>query len=96
MQRFANGLHRSEENNNATKCTEIMERVMADVHPFSVYDIYADACPADGKGRGRAGAVTGQLSRALGGLGGGGSITGPLSLLSGCGYLHSTEQRSFR
>ena len=56
----------------AAKCTKIMERVMADVHPFTVYDIYADACPADGlNSRSGAGGVTGQLSRALSGVGGG-------------------------
>ena len=61
-----------DDKNDSTKCTEIMERVMADVHPFTVYDIYADACPADGlKGRGGAGAVAAQLSRALSGIGGG-------------------------
>lgn len=48
---------------------------MADVHPFSVYDIYADACPADGRGRGRAATVTGQLSHTLGGVGGGEIMT---------------------
>ena len=57
-------------------------QVLADVHPFYVYDIYADACPADGGGGGRsrgrrAGAVTGQLSRALGGIGGGDHIITP-------------------
>ncbi len=74
VQRFAEGLGRGAEDKNASRCTEIMDRVMADVNPFSVYDIYADACPADGSAAGRArraGAVAGQLSRALGGVGGG-------------------------
>ena len=74
VHRFAEGLGRGHEDKNASRCTQIMDRVMADVHPFYVYDIYADACPADGtreaRGR-RAGAVAGQLSRALGGVGGG-------------------------
>ncbi len=74
VQRLAEGLGRGHEDKNASRCTEIMDAVMADVHPFTVYDIYADACPADGSAAGRsrrAGAVAGQLSRALGGVGGG-------------------------
>jgi hypothetical protein len=67
VKRLVHGLT-GDDKDDGTKCTEIMERVMADVHPFTVYDIYADACPAHGlKSR----AVTQQLSHALSGVGGG-------------------------